>query len=253
MNQDRRSRIVELVEQKNTLSNAEIIETFGVSIETVRRDLAYLEERGFLERVYGGCVRKRFMSVEDSYVNREKQNEEGKQAVGREAQNFIENGSAVFFGGGTTAMAVARQVDPNKGVIAFTNSLRTAIELSDKTKMVIMPGGEMRGEEFVLAGLITQANMNKFNIGTAIICTGGITEDMVTDFIAIEADLRSQIAENAEKVIVVADSSKIGVRAMCNVCETSSIDVLITDEKAPKDVLKKIEAKGVKVVVAKIK
>ncbi len=253
MNQDRRNRIVELVEQKSTLTNVEIMETFGVSIETVRRDLAYLEERGFLERVYGGCVRKRFMSVEDSYVNREKNNSQAKYAIGKVAEELIEAGDAVFFDAGTTSIAVARQVEPNKRITAFTNSLRVAIELSDKAKTVIMPGGELRGEEFALAGIVTQTDMQKFNIGTAIIGTGGVTEDMVTDFISLEADLRGQIARNAEKVIVIADSSKIGVRAMCNVCETSAIDVLVTDEKAPKDLLKKIEAKGVKVLIAKIK
>ena len=252
MNQDRRSRIVELVEQKSTLTNVEIMETFGVSIETVRRDLAYLEERGLLERVYGGCVRKRFMSVEDSYVNREKQNLNEKLAIGKEAEALIEAGDAVFFDVGTTLICVARQLDPNKRITAFTNSLRIAIELADKTKTVIIPGGELRGEEFAVAGSITDANMKKFNVGTAIIGAGGVTEDMVTDFIAQEADLRGQIAMNAEKVIVVADSSKIGVRALCNVCEISAIDVLITDEKAPKEILKKIEAKGVKVIVAKI-
>lgn len=252
MNQDRRSRIVELVEAKSTLTNAEIMATFGVSIETVRRDLAYLEERGLLERVYGGCVRRRFMSVEDSYVNRERQNDKAKQAIGLETEKLIEEGDAVFFDVGTTLIAVARLVDPMKKITAFTNSLRIAIELSDKTKTVIMPGGELRGEEFALAGSITEANMRKFNVGTAIIGAGGITEDNVTDFIANEADLRSQIAENAERVIVVADSSKIGVKALCNVCETSKIDVLVTDDKAPKDMIKKIEAKGVKVVLAKI-
>lgn len=252
MNQDRRSRIVELVEQKSTLTNLEIMEMFGVSIETVRRDLAYLEERGLLERVYGGCVRKRFMSVEDSYVNREKQNLDEKLAIGKEAEALIETGDAVFFDVGTTLISVARQLDPSKRITAFTNSLRVAIELVDKTKTVIIPGGELRGEEFALAGSITDADMKKFNIGTAIIGAGGVTEDTVTDFIAQEADLRGQITMNAEKVIVVADSSKIGVRALCNVCEISAVDVLITDEKASKDILKKIEAKGVKVIVAKI-
>lgn len=249
MNQNRRKEIADIVERQRTITNTEIMERFGVSIETVRRDLAYLEERGLLERVYGGAVRKQFISAEPAYTNRERVREKEKSAIAKETEKYIEKGDSVFFDLGTTLLALARVVDPNKKITAFTNSLRTAIELADKCDKVILPGGELRKEEYSLSGYVAEGNMHRFNVDKMIVGVGGITEKGISDFIPSEAGLRSQIIKDARMVIAVADSSKFGVRAVCNVCDIEDIDVLITDKKTPADVLRKIEKKGVKVVV----
>ena len=251
MNQTRRNKIVELLEEKGAITNDELMSTFNISIETVRRDLSYLEKAGLVERVYGGATKRRFMSVEPNYVSREKCNEKEKIAIAKEVGDFINPNDTVFFDLGTTVLYVVDHIS-NKNVSAFTNSLRTAIAISERGGKVNIPGGELRRGEYALSGSIAEETMKRFNIDKAIIGAAGITEKGVTDFICEEASLRKQVIENADKVIVVADYSKFGVRAMCNVCEISDIDVLITDDKAPKQILKEIEKKGVKVVVAKV-
>ena len=252
MNQARRNKIVEFLDEKGAITNAEIIETFGVSIETVRRDLDYLEKRGLLERVYGGATKRRFMNVEPNYVSREKKNETEKIAIAKEAEKYVSQGDAVFFDLGTTVLYIADGV-ANMRINAFTNSLRTAIAISEKGGKVNIPGGELRCGEYALSGSIAEENMKRFNIDKAFIGVGGITENAITDFIPDEACLRKQIIENADKVIAVCDYSKFGVRAMCNVCKITDIDVLITDDKAPKKILKEIEKQGVKVIVVNLK
>lgn len=250
MNQSRRNKIVELLDKQGALSNAEIMQTFDISIETVRRDLAYLEECGLLERVYGGAVKKHFMSVEPNYVNREKENEAEKLAIARAATKFIQPNDTVFFDLGTTVLSVARHAALNE-VNAFTNSLRTAMFLSERGAKVTLPGGQLRGGEFAVSGSVSEETMGRFNIDKALIGVGGITEEGVTDFIESEASLRRQIIKNARKVIAVADYSKFGIRAMCNVCKIEQIDVLITDNKAPQRPLKEFEKRGVQVIIAK--
>ena len=79
MNRDRRNQIVEMLNQQQTVKNSELMERFGISIETVRRDLAFLEERGLLERIYGGAVKKTYRSTEPMYSSREKENEPEKR------------------------------------------------------------------------------------------------------------------------------------------------------------------------------
>lgn len=233
------------------VTNAELMQAFGISIETVRRDLAYLEERGLLERVYGGAVKKRFMSIEPNYANREKNNNAEKIAIARVAEKFVSPNDTVFFDLGTTVLLIANGVTTEK-VNAFTNSLRTAIALSERGANVTIPGGQLRGGEFAVSGSISEENMQRFNVDKAFIGVGGITENGITDFIEKEASLRRQVIKNAGKVIAVADYSKFGVRAMCNVCNAEEIDVLITDEKAPQRILKELEKKGVQVFVAKL-
>ena len=251
MNHSRRSEIADMIERNRTITNAEIMEKFGVSIETVRRDLAYLEQRGILDRVYGGAVRKRFMSIEPAYDRRERDNENEKNAIAKEAEKFIETGDTVFFDSGTTLLSLARIIDANKRITAFTNSLRIAVELSSKCESVIVPGGELRKEEHALSGFLAEENMKRFHIDKIIIGAGGVTEEGISDFVLPEAGLRTQVIKRAQTVIAVADSSKLGVNAMCHVCDIKDIDVLITDEKSPVELLRKIEKKGVKVVVVR--
>lgn len=251
MNQDRRNEIVEMLNKKPTIKNEEIMARFNVSIETVRRDLAYLEKHGFLERVYGGAVRKRFMNSEPLYANREKESPIEKIAIAEAAQNLIEPNDTIFFDLGTTVQAIARNIDSSKNVFSFTNSLRTAITLSEKGFEVIIPGGKIRSGEYAVSGGMAENDMKIFNFDKAFIGVGGIDENGITDFITDEAILRTQIIKNTEVVIAVADFSKFGIRAMCNICDIKDIDILITDEQAPKDILKQFERKGVKVIIAK--
>ncbi|MBO5060965.1 MAG: DeoR/GlpR transcriptional regulator [Clostridia bacterium] len=252
MNQERRDKIAEMLERQHTIKNTELMERFGISIETVRRDLAYLEEQGFLERVYGGAVRKRFMNAEPGYTNREKENSSEKLMIAHEAEKLIHQNDTVFFDLGTTVLSLARNIDSGKDITAFTNSLRTAIVLSEKGCDVIIPGGQLRAGEFAVSGSLAESGMQQFNIDKAIIGVAGITESGITDFVLKEASLRRQVIKNARKVIALADFSKFGVRAMCNVCPLADIDVLITDEKAPSDMLKEFEKKGIKIIVANL-
>ena len=246
MNQDRRKQIVEIINSNGTISNGEIMEKFNVSIETVRRDLAFLEERGYCKRVYGGAAKKQFLNVEPEYANREKENSTEKQKIAKEAEKYIVENDTVFFDLGTTVRMVASNLNQTKKITAFTNALRTAITLSDKNSKVIMPSGELRGGEYALSGVYSEEVMKNFNIDKAFIGVAGINEDGLTDFIMEEARFRSQVIKNANKVIALADYSKFGVRAMCKVCDVKDIDVLITDEKAPIEILKSIEKKAFK-------
>jgi DeoR/GlpR family transcriptional regulator of sugar metabolism len=249
MNQSRRKKIVELLETQGAITNGELMETFSISIETVRRDLAYLEKCGLLERVYGGAVKRKFMRVEPNYVNRESENGAEKRAIATQAVALIEENESVFFDIGTTVLAVAEAIDGTKPVRAFTNALRTAITLCERGATVTLTGGDLRKGEYSVSGGIAEEVMRRFNVDKAIIGVAGIDENGVTDFIAQEAFLRRQVIENARQVIVVADYSKFGVRATCNVCAVEDIDILITDNKAPKEIIKKLQKKGITVLV----
>ena len=249
MNQTRRKKIVELLETQGAVTNDELMSIFQISIETVRRDLGYLEKYGLLERVYGGAVKKKFMRVEPDYINRENENAQEKRQIAKCAVDCIEADESIFFDIGTTVLAIAQNVGDKK-FKAFTNALRTAIVLSEKDVEVTLTGGSVRKGENCVSGSIAEDTMSRFNLDTAFIGAGGIDENGITDFIAQEAFFRKKVVDNARKVIVVADYSKFGVRASCNVCLIEDIDVLITDGKAPRDFLRKIQKKGVKIIIA---
>ena len=250
MNQKRRSQIIKMLEEQSVVTNRELMDAFGISIETVRRDLAYLEQKGVLERVYGGAVRKEMLREELIYSSREQKEAEEKQKIAEVTEKLIQNNDIVFFDIGTTVHYVVKKLNAGKKISAFTNAIRTAVTLSEKGSEVILTGGRIRSGELALSGSLAENNLRNFNIDKAIISVAGITEDGVSDFFADEAGLRRQAISNANKVIVLADYTKFGVRAACRVCEIEDIDVLITDSKAPKSLLKKFENKGVQVIIA---
>ncbi len=249
INQKRKNQIKKMLEEQQTVTNKELMERFGISIETVRRDLAFLEKQGVLTRVYGGAVKKEVVNTEPLYLSRERENIGEKLSIAEAAEGYIKSDDIVFFDLGTTVEIVARKLEKTKNIYALTNAIRTAITLSEKCAEVIMIGGRIRPGELAVSGGLSELCINKFNIDKAIIGAGGITEDGVSDFILDEANIRSDAIQNANKVIVVADYSKFGIRAKCRVCAVQDIDILITDDKAPKDILQKIEKKGVQIII----
>ena len=157
----------------------------------------------------------------------------------------------MFFDLGTTVMLMAKLIADDYPITAFTNALRTAQVLSDKSGCdVIIPGGKLRGKELAVSGSLAEETMRQFNLDKVFIGVAGITEDGITDFNIEEAGLRRQVIRNARQVIVLADSSKFGIRAVSNICPVSDIDILITDSGAPTNLLSRLEKSGVRIVIA---
>lgn len=252
MKLDRRNQIIDMINAQHTIKNTELMERFGISIETVRRDLEYLEQQGYLRRVYGGAVANASLGSEPEYASRAQVLFKEKSAIAAAAAALINPKDSVYLGVGTTVQAMAQHMKQLSEVTVFTNALRTAVELSENPGCnVVLPGGQLRAKELTLSGFPAEDNFNHFNVDKAFIGIGGITESGVTDFHIGEAQLHRQMIQNARQAIVLTDSSKLGVRAMNNICELSQIDIVITDANAPKQILKELEQAGVRIIIAK--
>lgn len=247
---ERRDQIAALISQKRTVTNAELMEMFDISIETVRRDLSTLERQGVLERVYGGAVRREANPQEPGYSVREREHTEEKLAIARCAETLIARNDTVYFDNGTSVLPLARQLRGDKKITAFTNALRTAAVLADKAQAeVILLGGQLKPKELSVSGSDAQEQLARYNVDKAFIGIGGISASSITDFLYAETTLRRQIIQSARQVIALADSSKFSMHAVYNLCPITDIDILITDNAAPEDVLEQIRNQGVQVYV----
>ena len=252
MKLERRAQIVDLINMQKTVNNAELMERFDISIETVRRDLEYLEQQGYLRRVYGGAVANVSLTSEPEYDSRSQLQFQQKNAIAAEAAKLIRPGDSVYLGVGTTVQAMVQYMKNIGPITVFTNALRTAVALSDIPGCtVILPGGQLRAKELTLSGFPSEENLNHFNVDKAFIGIGGITESGITDFHIGEAQVHRRLVENARQSIALADSSKIGVRALNNICSLSQIHAVVTDGGAGKQAIKNLEKAGVRVIVAK--
>lgn len=252
MLQARRSQIVNKITEERMVKASNLMQEFNVSIETIRRDLEYLEKQGYLKRVYGGAVLEGLYSLEPTYEHREIINYDEKKAIAERTAQLINDDDTIFMDVGTTTLKVAHCLVTKKNLTVITNSSLIAHSLIlNKTCRVILLGGEMRRGELSVSGFLCDANMQYFHANKAIIGVGGITiPGGITDYHTEEATNRRTMIKRVDKVIAVADYSKFGVTAMNSVCPLSKIHLLVTDWRTSSKVLDEYRSTGLNVCVA---
>lgn len=239
--QERHQIIIDLINKNRVVKVQDLMATFNVSIETVRRDLDYLESQGFLRKVYGGAVISKRLADEPSYSAREVANLEEKKQIGIKCVELVEDGETLIIDLGTTTLEVAKNLKQKKNLTIITNAINIALEIINvKDFRVFLAGGRLRYGDLSCSGFLTNDFLKQFNVDKAIIGVGGITlEDGISDYHVEEAGTRRLMIEQSNKVIAVADYSKFGVKAFTKVCDLSDVDVLVTDWNVDEHLIKK--------------
>ena len=154
---------------------------------------------------------------------------------------------------GTTTLEFAKALVGKKRITVITNSMKIAMVLTvDPDIRVIMLGGEVRSGEFSVSGSLAVSDMNRFNTEKLFLWIGGLSLTKgLTDYHMEETNLRSIAIANTQKVIALADYSKIGVIAMNNVCGLEDMDIMVTDSQADHSVMSKLQEMGIDVIVSK--
>lgn len=245
--------IMKLINTKGFVKANELSRDFGVSLDTIRRDLESLEKKDLLKRVYGGAVSKYSKGAEIEYASRQQLHMDEKKAIALEASEFINNGDTVIIDLGTTTLEAAKCLRDKKELTCLTNSMPVATELvMNDNGRVIMLGGELRGGYYSTSGSLTGMEVDSFCVDKAIIGASGISDkNGVTDYHLEEANVRKKMIQKAEQVILLLDSSKIGVSTFVHVCNLDEIDILITDWNANRSLLKVFEEYKTKIIIAK--
>ncbi len=248
----RRNQIIKKITEKRMVKVSDLMNDFKVSIETIRRDLEFLEKHGYLKRVYGGAVLSGLYGQEPAYEHREVINYDEKKAIAAKTAELINDGDIIFMDVGTTPLEVARCLHTKNNLTVITNSSLIAhILVANKSFHVILLGGEMRHGELSVSGFLCDINLQYFNANKAIIGVGGITTDTgITDYHIEEANNRRTMIQRVDKLIAVADHSKFGVVAMNNICPTNRIHTLVTDWNTPAKIVAEYRLAGLNVIVA---
>lgn len=251
---DRRATIVQMITSERMVKVSDLIKTFNVSIETIRRDLKYLEDAGYIKRVYGGAVVKSMYGLEPDYSSREIKNYSEKVAIGRKTVELVDDGDTIVIDIGTTTLEFARALKGKKKVTVITNAIQIAATLVvDDNIRVIMLGGNVRKGDLSTSGFLSENDISLFNVDKIFLGIGGITiEEGITDYHIEESNLRRHILKKTHMVIGLADFSKFGVIAMNKVCDIEKINFLITDDKTDKLMISKIRTLGIKVLIAEV-
>jgi DeoR family transcriptional regulator, fructose operon transcriptional repressor len=228
----RRQAILAQVREQSAVSAEDLSRQFGVSVETIRRDLRRLGERGLLERVYGGATRSSGRSSEGTFAARSTRHIDRKRAIAALAASLVEPEETVVIDVGTTALEVARALPAGFRGRVLTNSVPAAMELSARTDVeLLLCGGQVRAGDGACAGAHAEAFFAEFYADRAFLGSGGVHPQAgLTDYYPAEVVVRRTIIDHTALTYVLADSSKLGEIAVHRVCTLDRLTAVITDD-----------------------
>lgn len=240
----RKAQLAAFVAETGEVTVGALAERFGVSIDTIRRDLDQLSADGVLVRTYGGAVSQSTLSRVDRAVDvRLNMEEREKERIAVIAASLVESGSIVMINGGTTTLAVARNLRNHRDLTVATNNLLVPPALPPTAvREVYVFGGAVRTQTLATVGPVSfrAAGGSELDISCdlALIGVGAVSAvaGYTTSNLAEAAMMREMISR-AARVAILADSSKFGRRLFAQVADLQDADYLVTDSTPPPDLL----------------
>ena len=226
---ERHGRILALLQQYGSISVTQLSERFRVSEVTIRKDLSFLEQQKKLYRTHGSAI---LISpyISDRHVN------------------------SIIIASGTTMAFLAREIKPQGRLTVITASVPvTQILSQDPDVDVIQLGGITRSSSVSVVGPFAEQMLRSFNCSKLFIGVDGIDPDFgLTTTNMLEASLSRAMIDAAQKVVVLADSSKFGRRGFSKICDLESVDRIITDNRVQPLYLDRLRERGIEVTVVEV-
>ncbi len=250
----RRLQISELVRQHGSVQVTTLADRFGVSVQTVRKDLRYLSERGVMARAYGGAIDSSVVGgpvAEPAYEAKRTVHLDEKRRIGRRAATLVKAGDTIAIDSGTTAIQLAEAM-PNIEVTVVTNDFGVLTALTPKSNIhIVMLGGELRRKNMAFYGGLTVDALDALHVDVVFLGVDGFDlERGITTHHEPEAMLNRKMVEAARKVVAITDSSKFGRICLHRIIPVSGLDALITDSGAPDDLRDAVRQLGVDLQLA---
>lgn len=227
---ERQARIVEIVSQQGFATIENLARDFGVSSQSVRRDIIRLDADGLLQRFHGG-VGVRETSVRMGYAEKRALATDAKQRIAEKAASLIADGSVVFLDVGTTVEAVAHALRQKRQLRIFTASLAAAGILAGRSGIeLFVLGGFVRGVDGSVAGETTLSTLARFRFDYAVIGFSGIDRDgTLMDFDLEKVAVKQAAIDRSGHTLVVGDSSKFRKSAVVRFGANASSLTFVTE------------------------
>jgi DeoR family glycerol-3-phosphate regulon repressor len=228
---ERRQHILELLRQRERISVEELARILSTSQETIRRDLTDLAENGQVSKFHGGASLPPSGEHENAFQTRMNEFAAEKRAVARYAAGLYAPGDSILIDTGTTTLFFAKELARLSRITVITNSLQIAASMGASGNRVFVIGGEYRPDSAQNTGALAMEQIARFNAEHAVVTIGALNADGAFDFSIEEAEITRAMIARTRYLTVIADSSKLGKRALFEVFPLDRIDRLIIDRK----------------------
>jgi len=228
---ERHKLILKKLEENGFVEVTSLSQEFDVSLVTIRKDLKYLEEKKLLFRSHGRAIPSNPYTTEHHVNIKEKIQVDEKARIARAAGLILEPNDSIIIASGTSVIEFARHLKPVEGLTVLTASLDTALILSKNSNIeVIQLGGIVRLSSSSVIGPISEKMLTEFTFTKLFLGVDGIDLDYgLTTTNSMEASLNKEMINAAQKIIVLADSSKFGKKGFGRICGLEEVDQIITD------------------------
>lgn len=243
----RQQALAEMIDAGTGITISNIAESYGVSTETIRRDLLQLERDGLIKRVHGGAVP---LGREAPIARRMQDNAEEKRQLAKLVPPLLVTGQWVFITGGSTTLEVARELSRGPSLSVLTNMPAIAEALQGPARhRILLTGGEYAHEDGALMGPQVFDAIDECVFDTSIVGVYGLDEEHGL----MEAEkhyqrLKQRILARSRKIIFVADQSKFGTSGNYCSAPLDRIDTLVTDAEPPPSLARRLREAGVRVI-----
>ncbi|MCM4077310.1 MULTISPECIES: DeoR/GlpR family DNA-binding transcription regulator [Paractinoplanes] len=252
--------LLELLAESGRVSVEDAAARLDVSQATIRRDFDQLAQQQMITRTRGGAVANG-VSYDLPLRYKSAKHSAEKQRIGEAAAGLVTPGTVVGLNGGTTVTEVARALavrpDLNAGgdgsqLTVVTNALNIANELLVRSRMkIVVAGGVVRPQSFEVVGPLGGALLKEVTLDIVLLGVDAVDVELgAASHHEGEAAMNSLMVARAKRVVVIADSSKLGGHAFARICPITKIETLVTDSGAPDDVVARFREAGVHVVRA---
>lgn len=252
----RRSSILDEIANNRMVKVNDLSERFGVSEVIIRRDLERLEKFGLLKRIHGGAVAlPHDVALPFGTPAHSATHEEEKERIGREAAAMIGDGDRIILDSGSTVLQVARHISGyllTWGKLTIITASLPVVQAVGGWNGIhlILLGGLYLPQSKVVAGPQAQENLEGLHVDKLFLGADGVTfSNGVTTSNVLEAEVERKMVEVANEVILVADSSKIGVKGLISIVPLNRIHKMVTDRGAPAQFVEQMRAQGTEMVI----
>jgi DeoR/GlpR family transcriptional regulator of sugar metabolism len=248
---ERQAKIEAYLQKAEFASLEELAQSVGASTSTVRRDLVALESGKTIRRTHGGARTLQPPKSDEFVFNvRDTHQVAEKERLGEACAALIQPGQNVIIDSGTTCFHVAKHLGDKVAQI-ITNSLPVANLFSGSNRHEVhVSGGVIYPRLGTLVGPHAVDTFSRMHADVAILSGSGISIDGIYNSHALIVDIQRAMIAGAARVIFCFDHTKFGRRSTFFLCDLAKVDVVVTDSKAPADLVGELRAKGMDVVVA---
>ena len=245
---ERRNLILEKLQEEKRVVVSELSQLYGVSEETIRRDLDKLDKDGLAVKSYGGAVINENTSIDMPFNVRKKKNVTGKQKMADIIAELIHDGDHIAIDASTTGVFIAKAIKNKERITIVTNSIEVIIELSDVSDWnIISSGGKLKEGYLALTGPQSVQGLGSYNVEMAIISGKGFDfERGLSDSNEEFAQPKQMMFKTAKTRIVAVDKTKFDKIAFSKIVDFSDMDIVVTDEKPDEKWLNMFKEKGIK-------